>query len=103
LAALSGQRLRQLARTTMMSDGKVILSVSFELVSPESPFYSLSGEWNALSVALANDETHLARGRGAGPWPTAEAVIADVLEIARLRRQEKSTQGRFLSSRFASA
>jgi homoserine dehydrogenase len=102
-AALSGQRLRQLARATMMGDRKVVLSVSFELVGPESPFYSLSGEWNALSVALGNGETHLARGRGAGRWPTTEAVIADVLEIARLRRQEKNTQGRILSPRLASA
>jgi homoserine dehydrogenase len=102
-AALSGQRLRQLARATAMSDGKVVLTVSFELVSPESPFYSLSGEWNVLSVALANGETHLARGRGAGRWPTAEAVIADVLEIGRLRCQEKNPRERVWGSRRASA
>jgi homoserine dehydrogenase len=101
-AALSGRRLRQLSRAKMMSDGKVALSVSFELVSPESPFYSLSGEWNTLSVALANGETHLARGRGAGRWPTAEAVIADGLEIGRIRRQEKNPQERIFGSRLAS-
>jgi hypothetical protein len=72
----------------------VVLSVSFELVSPESPFYSLSSEWNALSVTLANGETYLARGRGASRWPTSEAVIADVLEIGRLHCYEQITRQR---------
>jgi homoserine dehydrogenase len=101
-AALSGQRLRQLVCATVMGDGKVVLSVSFELVSPESPFHSLAGEWNALSVALANGETHFARGRGAGRWPTAEAVIADVFETGRIRRQEKNPQECISGSRLAS-
>ena len=102
-AAASDQRLRQLARAAVLSDGKVVVSVAFELVGPESPFYSLCGEWNALSIALANGEIHLVRGRGAGRWPTAEAVIGDVLEIARLRRPETNTHEQILGSRLASA
>jgi homoserine dehydrogenase len=102
-APRSGRRLRQLARATVINDGKVALSVSFELVGPESPFYSLSGEWNALSVALANGQTIFARGRGAGRWPTTEAILADILEIGRLRCQEENTQDRILRSRLANA
>jgi homoserine dehydrogenase len=83
-AIASGHRLRQLARATMR-DGKVALSVSFESVSQESPFYSLSGEWNALILTLADGETQHVHGRGAGRWPTTEAIAADVLEVRRLR------------------
>lgn len=83
-AAASGHRLRQLSRATR-NGAEATLSVAFESVGPESPFYSLSGEWNALSLALEDGATRHVRGRGAGRWPTTEAVIADVFEIARLR------------------
>lgn len=89
VAVASGLRLRQLARATM-NNGEVALSVSFEVVGPDSPFYFLSGEWNALSITLADGRTHHVRGRGAGRWPTTEAVIADVLEIGRFREISSS-------------
>ena len=83
-AVASGQRLRQLSRATL-NGAEATLSVAFESVGPESPHYSLSGEWNALSLALEDGATRHVRGRGAGRWPTTEAVIADVFDIARLR------------------
>jgi homoserine dehydrogenase len=85
----AGQRLRQLARATMR-DGEVSLSVSFEPVSPMSPLYSLAGEWNALTLTYADGEVKYMSGRGAGRWPTTEAVIADVFEIGRFRRQSEN-------------
>jgi homoserine dehydrogenase len=90
-AAASGQRLRQLTRATMI-DGQLVLSVSFEPVSPDSPLYSLKGEWNALSLTLKDGETLEVRGRGAGRWPTTEAVIADLYEIDRCRRDFENTR-----------
>jgi homoserine dehydrogenase len=83
-AVASGRRLRQLSRATL-NGAKATLSVAFEPVGPESPFYSLSGEWSALSLALEDGATRHVRGRGAGRWPTTEASIAHVFEIARLR------------------
>jgi homoserine dehydrogenase len=88
-AVASGQRLRQLARATM-KDGEVALSVSFQSVPPGSPFYSLAGEWNALCLTLADGQVHHVCGRGAGRWSTTEAVIADVFEIGRFRRQSEN-------------
>jgi homoserine dehydrogenase len=80
-AVAQGRRLRQLARATM-SNGDVALSVSFELVGQDSPFYFLSGESNALSLTNSDGRTQYVCGRGAGRWPTTEAVIADVHEIS---------------------
>jgi homoserine dehydrogenase len=76
------------------------LPVAFESVGPESPSQSLSGEWNALALALEDGATRHVRGRGAGRWPTTEAVIADVFEIARLRlgREREQISGTRLAS-----
>jgi len=101
-AAAQGRRLRQLARATMR-DGELVLSVSFESVSRESPFYSLSGEWNALAVTLADGEALTLSGRGAGRWPTTEAVMADVFEASRFRLHLKNQHECIPTARLASA
>jgi homoserine dehydrogenase len=83
-AADAGQRLPQVARA-MWQDGHLTASVTFERVTPDSPFFHLTGEWNALSLTLANDDVITVCGRGAGRWPTTEAVMADAFEILRSR------------------
>jgi homoserine dehydrogenase len=88
-AIAEGCRLRQLARATAR-DGEIGLSVSFELAGPDSPFYFLSGESNALSLTESDGRTQHVRGRGAGRWPTTEAVIADVHEIGCFRNHSES-------------
>jgi len=84
-AAMNGKRLRQVARAERRNGG-VAVSVGFEPTYADSPFHTLSGEWNALIITLANGETVTVRGRGAGRWPTAEAVMADVFDLVRARR-----------------
>jgi homoserine dehydrogenase len=44
------------------------------------------GVWNVAEIKRADGTTEIVRGRGAGRWPTAEAVVADLLDIARRRR-----------------
>ena len=41
-------------------------------------------EQNAALIERADGSSEFVQGKGAGRWPTAEAVIADVLEIARV-------------------
>jgi homoserine dehydrogenase len=43
------------------------------------------GEWNLLRIELENGEPIVARGKGAGRWPTAEAVFADIMDAWRDR------------------
>ncbi len=97
-AVAEGRRLRQLARATM-SNGEVAVSVSFELVGPDSPFYFLSGESNALTLTDSDGRSQYACGRGAGRWPTTEAVMADVFEVSRFRQDSENERGRFSGSR----
>jgi homoserine dehydrogenase len=81
-AAAARECLRQVARAERQKD-RVIASVTFERVTADSPFFDLSGEWNALTFVLGNGEVVTVRGRGAGRWPTTEAVMADVLDALR--------------------
>jgi homoserine dehydrogenase len=83
-AAQSGMKLRQVARAARRN-GHIVAAAEFEEVDSGSLFGKLTGEWNGLEVRYANGHTVSLRGRGAGCWPTAEAVMADVFEIARDR------------------
>jgi homoserine dehydrogenase len=47
------------------------------------PLASVAGAQNCILVELVNGETLIVSGIGAGRWPTAEAVIADLMDIRR--------------------
>lgn len=83
-AAVRGQRVRQVARATQQG-GRVHAQVTFEVVEESSLLGKLRAEWNALEVLDMAGRVHCATGRGAGRWPTTEAVIADLFELHRRR------------------
>ena len=80
-ALAGGTRVpRQVARLNVKT-GEA--SVAVEGVDPSHPLALLREEQNGVIFTLADgSKVHLI-GRGAGRWPTAESVMADVLEIAR--------------------
>jgi homoserine dehydrogenase len=39
-----------------------------------------------LEINLTSGANHLVTGRGAGRWPTTEAMIADLLDLRQNRR-----------------
>jgi homoserine dehydrogenase len=73
--------LRQIARCSV-EDGAVRAEVSLE-IAVQDMFQGLEGEGNALKVVLDGGRVLACRGRGAGRWPTAESVLADLGDIAR--------------------
>jgi homoserine dehydrogenase len=83
-AARAGTKLRQIARVSRR-DGHIAAAVEFERVEAGSLFGALSGEWNGLEIKYTNGEMIALRGRGAGRWPTTEAVMADLFDAARAR------------------
>lgn len=58
-------------------------SVLLESVPTDGVFGGTLREWNALIVCDADGREETVTGRGAGRWPTTEAVIADVLEASQ--------------------
>jgi homoserine dehydrogenase len=58
-------------------------SVRLTPLESGDPLADVPAEENSAVIDLANGEREVIRGRGAGRWPTAEAVVADLLEISR--------------------
>lgn len=82
----SGERWIQLA--TLVREGRSISGgVRFipARLAPDLP--PLSGERNVLKVSIDDGRSWVASGRGAGGVPTAEAIIADLYDIARSQAQ----------------
>ena len=83
-AALGNSKLRQVARISR-KENRITAAVQFERVDPGSALGALAGEWNGMEVIDVSGYRVAVRGRGAGRWPTTEAVMADVFDIVRAR------------------
>ena len=75
-------RLR-LVGSVHLTEAGPVASVALRSCPGTHPFHAIDGEWNALTLQFASGETKTVRGRGAGPWPTATAVLGDVFDVAR--------------------
>lgn len=65
-------------------DGEGLLAEVAPLqLAPSHPLAGVRGEWNHLRLELADGSTLEASGKGAGRWPTAEAVVADLVDLWR--------------------
>ncbi len=63
--------------------GKIVQSVEPCLVPADDPLGSIEDVYNAVFVEGDFFETPLLTGRGAGEGPTASAVVADIVDLAR--------------------
>jgi len=81
--AREGHSLRLLGTASKRNSGKVAAHVCLERIGEDHPLANIAGEWNALALTLVSGETIVVTGRGAGRWPTAEAVMADLLDLRR--------------------
>jgi len=83
-------------------DGKVVRLVAAACrdrlewkVEPQTlpadhPLASVKDEENCVLVRFRNGEVRALHGKGAGRWPTAEAVYADVADVERVTREERT-------------
>ncbi len=78
-----GRTPRQLAVARVSPTGHLLLSVKTHLVSEASLLAKVTGPFNAVEVLGESGGPFVFSGRGAGGDPTATAVLADVVEIAR--------------------
>lgn len=58
-------------------------SVRIVETDDEDLLTSVTGDWNAAVFETRSGRIYAARGRGAGRWPTAESVVADVFDTHR--------------------
>lgn len=84
--AASGERWVQLADLVQANGavrGSVTLVPASRSTMPDPP----RDEWNCLFIDTADGRTHGCIGRGAGGAATAEAVIADLYDLAAMPRR----------------
>ncbi|MEE8336627.1 MAG: homoserine dehydrogenase [Dehalococcoidia bacterium] len=81
-AAELGHTIKLLATGRLM-DGELIASVRPTLIAHDEPLAKVDGVLNAIQVEGDLVGRVLFEGPGAGPQPTAGAVLADVLDVAR--------------------
>lgn len=81
------QVLRIVARAWQQT-GRLHGEVRLTALDPDDPLADVHGEWNRLASTRTDGIRITVSGRGAGRWPTTEAVIADLLE---LRQQQRGT------------
>ena len=75
---------RQVA--TLTRDGsRAVCAVRIECLESADPLAQLGDEENAAKIEWEDGIETLVRGAGAGRWPTAEAVVADLLTLERER------------------
>jgi homoserine dehydrogenase len=77
--------------------GRPVGAVRLCRLDAGDPLAHVAAECNAAEIRWSDGETEFLQGKGAGRWPTAEAVIADVLEIVR-RTDVKEGEGGFVFS-----
>jgi homoserine dehydrogenase len=79
--------VRRLVARAEISGVRVWATVEPVFVSPDDHFARISREQNCLLVEWADGQKAFLHGKGAGRWPTTEAVFADLLALYRHRRQ----------------
>jgi homoserine dehydrogenase len=80
-AARRGRRVRLVASCERGPDGLRASVQPLEL-PPDHPLARPRGAGNALAVELQSGELLTLEARGAGRWPTTEAVLADLHDLA---------------------
>jgi len=78
----AGQSIRLVAECRRSED-RLTASVEPVAVGPEHPLATVNGVDNRLVIEPEAGNICIASGRGAGRWPTTEAVMADLLELRR--------------------
>lgn len=95
------QVLRLIARIRQSGE-RLMGQVRLEAVAADDAFAQTHAECNRLLVSYANGEQIAVGGRGAGRWPTTEAVMADLLDLSEavppLAQTDAATTSRKLAS-----
>jgi len=82
-AASFGYTIKLLARAQKLDDSRISAVVAPMLVSCKSMIASVNDVYNAILIRGNAVEDVMFYGRGAGQFPTASAVVADIIDCAK--------------------
>ena len=80
-AEKAGAVIKLIGRATVREDGKVNLSAKPTMVRRTNPLATIQDVYNGIYVKTALTGDLMFYGRGAGKFPTAGAVVADVINV----------------------
>lgn len=78
-----GYRIKLLGQAELQEDGSLLQGVAPCLVPKKSSLANVSGVLNAVYTEGNYVGSNFVAGRGAGSQPTASAVVADLIDLAR--------------------
>ncbi len=89
-----GCKIKLLGRAIREPEDKVCIFVAPHLVPGENPLSGVEDVFNAIAITGNAIGDVMFYGRGAGKLPTASAVVADVIDIAKdLKRDRRNAWG----------
>ena len=86
-AARQGAGRIRLVASLLVEGDRCAARVAPTLVTPTHPLAFLRNDESGALVRCHDGKVHRCGGRGAGRWPTAEAVVADLLDVVREREE----------------
>jgi homoserine dehydrogenase len=78
-----GKVIKLIASAALDESGNVITDVQPKALPKSHVFATTSDEFNALEIIARHAGPQILHGKGAGSFPTASAVISDVVELLR--------------------
>tara|TARA_R110002073_G_scaffold303658_1_gene472107 strand:- start:6808 stop:8703 length:1896 start_codon:yes stop_codon:yes gene_type:complete len=75
--------IKQVGHCSAGTDGQLVARIELRALEPGHRLAKLRNEENGFLVQLPHESLYV-QGKGAGRWPTAEAVFADIVDIQRL-------------------
>jgi homoserine dehydrogenase len=78
-----GEVLKQVGRCRLLADGSIEAAVEIVSLPASHPLAQLRNEENHFVVVDSSGFSHHVPGKGAGRWPTATSVFADVMDAQR--------------------
>ena len=88
-AASADYKVKLLGRALRRPEGKVCAFVAPHLVPGDNPLSGVEDVFNAIAVTGNAIGDVMFYGRGAGKLPTASAVVADVIDIAKDLKKDR--------------
>jgi homoserine dehydrogenase len=67
----------------------IVADVRPQVLDASHPLAGAHREENCVLIRTEDGATHILRGKGAGRWPTTEAVFADLLQLAQEKQAER--------------
>ena len=82
-ALARGEVFKQVSRCRVLADGTVEAAVQVASLPLSHPLAGAQNEENRFLITDSDGNVHQVFGKGAGRWPTATSVFADVMDAQR--------------------